>query len=85
VVRVALAEARKTLGDVVDRVRYKGERVVLTANGKPAAAVVPIEILQLLQDLENADDVRAVRRALKEHKAKGGATDLAQFLAERGL
>ena len=83
-IRVTLAEARRTLGDVVDRVRYRGERVVLTANGKPAAAV-PIEILQLLQDLENADDVRAVRRALKEHKAKGGATPVAQSLVGREL
>lgn len=83
-IRVTLAEARRTLGDVVDRVRYRGERVVLTANGKPAA-VVPIEILQLLQDLENADDVRAVRRALKEHKAKGGATPVAQSLVGREL
>jgi len=83
---VALAEARKTLGTVVDRVRYQGENVVLTANGKPAAVVVPIEMLELIERLEDARDVRALRAAIKAHKAQGGASkSLTQFVAERGL
>ncbi|MCC6164425.1 MAG: type II toxin-antitoxin system Phd/YefM family antitoxin [Acidobacteria bacterium] len=82
---VALADARKVLGAVVDRVRYRGESIVLTANGTPAAALVPVETLALLQQLEDASDVRAARRALKAIKTKGGTKPLAEFLAERGL
>lgn len=82
---LALADARKVFGAIVDRVRYQGESIVLTANGKPAAALVPVEAWEILQRLEDSSDVRAARRALAEVKAKGGTKPLEEFLAERGL
>ena len=45
---------------------YGGERVVLTRHGRRVAAVVPIEDLELLEQLEDAADLDAVREALAD-------------------
>ncbi len=63
---VTIERARVELSDVVSRVQYAGERVVVTRRGKPAAAIVPVEDLQLLQQLEDEMDAQAVREALEE-------------------
>lgn len=66
---IAVAKIRDNLADALNRVAYAGERVVLTRRGKGVAALVSMEDLQLLQELEDRADVRAARKALKE---KGG-------------
>ena len=38
-----IEEARKDLGGIVDRARYKGEHTVITRTGKGAAVIVPVE------------------------------------------
>lgn len=48
---------------------YGGERVVLTRHGRRVAAVVPIEDLDLLEQLEDAADLDAVREALADPKS----------------
>ncbi|MBI3457304.1 MAG: type II toxin-antitoxin system Phd/YefM family antitoxin [Candidatus Rokubacteria bacterium] len=57
---------RENLGDVLNRVGYRKERIVVERHGKPAAAVVPIEDLALLEALENRLDLDAARQALAE-------------------
>jgi len=42
---IGIEEARKTLGDIVASVRHTGQSVILTKNGKPAARIVPVEIV----------------------------------------
>lgn len=48
-----------------------GERVVLRRGRKVVAAVVPIEDLRLLQRLEDDEDIRDTRAALREARRKG--------------
>jgi prevent-host-death family protein len=81
---MTLVEARQAIGDAVDRVRHRGTPIVLTKNGKAAAALVPMELLELLRKLEDADDLRAARKALREARAKG-TIPLAQVLKDAGL
>jgi len=59
--QVAITDARDDLAEVVNRVTYRGERVVLTRRGKRVVAVVPIADLELLERLEDA-----ARRELRE-------------------
>ncbi|WP_238993072.1 type II toxin-antitoxin system Phd/YefM family antitoxin [Jiangella aurantiaca] len=40
-----LATAREQLGDVVSRAAIGGQVTVITRNGRPAAAVVPLSLL----------------------------------------
>ncbi|MBI1865911.1 MAG: type II toxin-antitoxin system Phd/YefM family antitoxin [Nitrospirae bacterium] len=43
---VTVEDARKRLGDLVDGARIRGDHYVISKNGKPAAAICPIEILE---------------------------------------
>jgi len=59
------AGARSRFSEIVNRTAFGGERVVVTRRGKPLAALVPIEDLALLEELENRTDARDFRVALK--------------------
>lgn len=41
--QVSIEEARRTLGEIVDRARLAGQATVITRQGKPAAVVVSLE------------------------------------------
>jgi prevent-host-death family protein len=66
---VTIERARVELSDVVRRVQYAGERVVVTRRGKPTAAIVPLEDVELLQRIEDELDAEAVREARAEPRA----------------
>lgn len=59
-------KAKDTFGDTVNRAAYGKERIVLTRRGKPIAAIVPLEDLELLDELENAADAAEVAEARAE-------------------
>jgi len=65
------AEARKQLAEVVNRVAYGKERVVLTRHGREVAALVPLEDLKLLERLRGRLTRRQVQRALREVQERG--------------
>ena len=43
---LALTEARKNFSEVVSEVMYRGDTFIISKLGKPAAAVVPIRVLE---------------------------------------
>ena len=63
---IATGKARENFSDLVNRSAYGKERMVLTRRGKSVAAVVPIEDLELLEEIEDRLDVDAARKALAE-------------------
>jgi prevent-host-death family protein len=63
---VEATQARNTFAEMVNRVRYGSDRVVILRRGKPVAAVVPVEDLRLLELLEDRLDIEAARRALAD-------------------
>jgi prevent-host-death family protein len=67
---LSVAEARGTLAETLNRVTYRGERVVIQKRGKPVAALVPVEDLRLLEQLEDQLDLEAARQALAEAKGR---------------
>ncbi len=64
--RLSTAKARQQFSEIVNRVTYRGERIVLERRGKDVIALVPMEDLQLLEELEDRMDLEDARRALKE-------------------
>ena len=68
---IPTVKAREQFSDIVNRAAYGKERIALTRRGKRLAAVVPIEDVELLEELENYLDVEDARRALAEIKEKG--------------
>ena len=55
-----------SLDDALHRVIEEGARVVLCRGGKDVAGLVPLDDLDLLQNLEDRMDLEAAREALKE-------------------
>jgi prevent-host-death family protein len=49
---IPVTQARSDLAELVNRVAYSGERVVLTRHGKPLAALVSPADLERLEQLE---------------------------------
>lgn len=68
---IGIAEIRNNLADALNRVIYAGERVVLERRGKPAAAIVSLDDLAMLEAIEDGEDVKAAKRAIAEMKRKG--------------
>lgn len=80
------AEARDRFAELVDRAGHGKERLILTDSGKPLVAVVPVEDLELLEDLEDERDSALLRERVAEWEAAGRpGTLLEDYIRERGL
>jgi len=64
--KITAVDARQQFADIINRSTYAKERIVITRRGKDLAAVVPIEDLKLLEEIEDRIDLEAARKALKE-------------------
>jgi len=42
--KTSLAAAKAHLSELVDQVEHKGKRILILRHGKPAAAIVPVEV-----------------------------------------
>ena len=64
--QMAASAAREEFAEVLNRVAYGKERIVLHRHGKPLVAIIPVEDLQLLERLIEEDriDVEEARRIL---------------------
>jgi prevent-host-death family protein len=49
---MSTAEARGRFAEVINRVAFGKDRVLLTRRNRPLAAVVPLEDVELLEELE---------------------------------
>ncbi len=63
---VSVTEARELFSDLVNRVVYADERVVLQRHGKELAAIVSMDDLRLLEALDDELDVEAIKAALAD-------------------
>lgn len=65
--RMTMTAARRELPEAVNKLVYgNGEPIVLSRRGKDLAAIVPIEYLQLIEELEDRMLSEKAKRALKE-------------------
>ena len=69
--RFSTAEARDRFAELVDRAGHGKERLILTDSGKPLVAVVAVEDLELLEDLEDERDSALLRERVAEWEAAG--------------
>ncbi len=64
--KVSTADARKNFADIVNKVTYGKEPIVLTRRGQDVAALVSMEELELLQQIEDHIDIEDAKQALAE-------------------
>jgi prevent-host-death family protein len=79
---VTTAEARKKLAEIVNKVAYGKEPIVLTRRGEEIAALISMEELELLQLIEDHIDIEDAKKALVE---PGGNIPAEKFWKELGL
>jgi prevent-host-death family protein len=68
--KISTVEAREQLSEVINRAAYGKERIVLTRRGKDLVAMVPLDDLRLLEELEEQLDLAAVKQAWKAQGKK---------------
>jgi prevent-host-death family protein len=64
--KITTRQLRLGLSDIISRVAFGGERVVVSRNGKDTAAVISLDDLEILQAIENKFDVEAFLGAKDE-------------------
>ena len=76
--KVNIREAREKFSEIINRVSYKGERVVLMSRNKPKALIVGLEEAELFKDepmrkarrLMQLDQIRKVRERFYRRRVK---------------
>ena len=79
---VTVSELRADMATAVNRVAFGKERIVVQRQGKPIAALVPIEDLEALEALENQAWARLADEAMAE---PGEDVPWEQLKKDRGL
>jgi antitoxin (DNA-binding transcriptional repressor) of toxin-antitoxin stability system len=69
--RLAASTAREDFTDTLKRVANGGERIVLRSGKKDVAALVPLNDLRLLEQIEDRLDLHDARKALSDSRKKG--------------
>jgi len=85
--QVSIGQIKRDISELVNRVTYAGERIILTSRGKPKAALISMEDYeQLLKGENRATDIQkwlADTRALSSQieKRRGQQVDVDAILA----
>ena len=74
----SISELKSALSEFLNRAAYGRERIIVASRGKPKAAVISIEDLRRLEELE---DALAAHEALESYEA-GETTPWEQVKAE---
>lgn len=84
---ISAESAAERFGEVVDHAVHDKARVVLTRDGKPVAAIVPIEDYDALEAIEDAYDAKLAAEAIAAWEAAGKPRGVTheELLAEYGL
>jgi prevent-host-death family protein len=73
--RLTISKARLDFADILNRVAYGGERIVLQRRGNDVAAIIPMRELELLekivQEAEDRADRAEIRKAKREMARQG--------------
>ncbi len=92
---MGIAEAKRLLSEIVNRVLYRGDRIILQSRGRTKAALISVEDLRRLEQLEGVAgrDVaqpmavlaraRALRESMPAEPAGTATADLEHLRRER--
>ncbi len=66
---VSVSTARSKFQELLNRVGFGRERILVERRGKPIAAIISIEDLKRLEAIEDALDSAKLRRAVEENES----------------
>jgi len=70
--KLGVAEAREKFSDIVEQVQYQGDTYLISRHGKPAVAVVPVEVYETWKRQRKIffDSIRQLQEANKDVDAE---------------
>ncbi len=71
---ISTSAARNQFGDLINRVAYGREHVVLTRRGKELVAIIPAEELRWIEEFENRRDLELIDQILAESNGEPNMT-----------
>jgi prevent-host-death family protein len=80
-VQVSIGQVKRDISEMVNRVAYQGERIILTSRGKPKAVLVSVADYARLQQVEQGPAGRAAWLA----KAQVLAERIRQRRGDQGM
>jgi prevent-host-death family protein len=91
--KINIREARERFSEIINRVSYKGERVVLMSRNKPKALIVGLEEAEVLKGdsmregrrLLQLEQIRKIRARLASKNVKSDSVDELRKLRESRL
>ncbi len=57
-IEISIGQVKRDISELVNRVAYQGERVVLTSRGRPKAVLVSLEDYEQLREMEQGKSAR---------------------------
>lgn len=65
---VSVAEAKNNFSDLLNRVIYRRERIILSKHGKPVGALISTQDLEQFQELEKQQVLARIKEIKKRTK-----------------
>jgi prevent-host-death family protein len=78
IARISASEVRNRIGDILARVRYGGQHVVVERRGQPVAAIIGIEEYDRLIELRRQWEAVQRRRRFQTMRASAAENDLTE-------
>jgi len=69
--KVSTARAKEQFAEIIARAANQKEPTIVTRGGKGVAAVVPVDLLAYIEELEDQLDLREAKRAIADARRKG--------------
>lgn len=75
---ISAMKLRTSIGDVLNRIEYKGERVVVERKGTPVAVIIGVDDLRRLEAIEAEREAELIQLA-KRAAAEDGVVTFAEL------
>lgn len=85
VAHIQASEVRNRIGEILARVRYGREHVVVERRGRPVAAIIGIEEYDDLLQLRRQQEAQARRQRFQAIRASAAENDLSEEQASQML
>lgn len=73
--KMSLAEAKARISELVDQAEHHGKRVIILRHGKPAAAIVPVDVAQPKVSRPKRLSDKELKRSLKQYIVEFSAAE----------
>ena len=70
-ISLPISKARSEFTEILNKVHYQGERIIIQKHDKNIGAIISIDDLELLEAIEDYLDIKEARAAIAEAKEKG--------------